>query len=435
MSSAKAKKAVHPLAGNRKQSLPDLYASDILAVAKETGHNPWELPWNVYLKNSKMKQTGLLQQFIASNLWTSVKQSYFPIPKDEVASVELRDFRRGRDALKREVATGTFMLREFERIAASFKPEPVKYFKPSPNQKVERAIVVVLSDWHSGSNLERDESGYAYGPLEEARAVAQLTKTILSYKLDHRKGTRLILVGLGDWIENVLHGTSEAAYVPLQIARVQELLRQMIIQLINGGFHSIEFRGCGGNHDRDVTIHQKRAVRQRWANWATLVYLNLQAMFETAESNVKFFISKKPYIDFELFGVRYYGGHGDNFLTAPNPGKNLDTRTILHQAMKINNKEVNQGRAPFKVFMVGHVHTPGILWLDEGCRLVINGPLIPPDMYAQSLGIQTAVRGQMLFEVIPGFPIGDSRLITVDGSEKDESLDKIVKVNKSISSM
>lgn len=430
-SKTKKKQEVHPMM-NRKANLTDLFASDIATTARLTGHQPWELPWNVYLKNSqhKSKSHGLLQQFIASNLWSTIKASYFPVPKDEVASVELKTYRQGRDALKKEVATGEFMLREFERIADAVKPEPIKFYKPAKRTETERYVIVNLSDWHIGANLNPEESGYKFGPVEEARAVARLAKTIINYKLDHRKNTRLILVGLGDWIENFLHGSSQASYVPIQLARTQDLLRQLIIQLIGGGFISIDFYGCTGNHDRDITIHQKRAVRQRWASWATLVYLNLKAMFENESSNVKFHLSKKPYIEFELFGVRYYGNHGDNFLTAPNPGKNLDTRNILHQAMKINNKEAQQGKAPFKVFMVGHVHTPGVLFLDEGCRLVINGPLLPPDMYAQSLGIQTAVRGHIMFEATPGFPIGDCRLITLDGSESDSKLDTIVKASK-----
>jgi len=436
MSSKKSNK-VHPLiAAHKVPSLPDLYASDIQQAANASGHDPWDIPWTVYLKHSEHKGTPIMMQFIQSHLWNTIRRTFFPIPKDEVAALELDNYRKGRDALKRQVVSGELLTRSFEKIARDiYKPEPIEYFKPNPHAKCERVLIINLSDWHVGANLDPDESGEAFGPLEEARAVACIVKNVLAYKMDHRAETRLIIVGIGDWIENFLHGSNQSSYVPIQIARAQELLRQMIIQFIGGGFLSIDFYGVSGNHDRDVMLHQKRAVKGRWASWATLIYLNLQAMFEHKDSNVKFHITKKPYAEFEAFGHRYYVGHGDNFLTAPNPGRKLDVNSIMVQALKLNNREVQAGRKPYQVFIVGHVHTPSIIHMETGCALVVNGPLIPPDMYAQSLGIHTAVRGHWLIEAVPNFPIGDHRLLKVNGSEYDKTLDDIIKVNKSLAAL
>ena len=432
MSSKKKKiEEVHPMT-NKREQLINLYASDVADTAKATGHEPWELPWNVYIKNSKYKgkSHGLLNQFIASNLWRSVKQSFFPVPVDEVASIQLQNLRKGQRDIKKELATSEYFIQELERLAKMYKPEPVHRYVSVPSKEVDRAHIVNLSDWHIGSRLKKTEANIEWGPLQEARSVAQLAKTILSYKMDHRKTTRLILVGLGDFIENFLHGASEAEYLPIQLFRAQDLLRQLLVQLSFGEYQSIDFFWAVGNHDRDVIMHPKRAVRIRHAAMTMTIIMNLRTQFEFQGSNIHFHITERPHVEFELFGVRYYGGHGDNFLTAPNPGRALDTKSIYHQAMKINNAEVQYGRKPFKVFMVGHVHTPGVIFLDDGCRLVINGAIVPPDMYAQSVGIHSSVRGQMMFEAMPGFPIGDIRLISVEGSENDPSLDKIVKVCK-----
>jgi|GEM_PF-5299111 hypothetical protein len=427
--SSKKKQETHPMT-DKKHSLTDLYASDIAATAKATGHNPWDIPWNVYIKNSthKGKSHGLLNQFIASNLWSTIRQTYFPVPKDAVASVELKIFRQGRDTLRRQVALGEYQLSALADLATKFQPVLVKPYVPKHKESLARAVVVEESDWHIGANLNPEEGCEKFGPLEEARAVAKLTEAIISYKKDHRDQSRLILALVGDFIENFLHGVAQSEFIPIQVIRVTDLLSQHI-QHCAMNYPQVDIYCAPGNHDRDILVHPKRAVRMKSrASWATCIYGNLQNMFKNVP-NVKFHITEKPWLEFELFGTRYYGGHGDNFLTMPNPGKSLDTRSIYHQILKINNAESQKGLKPYRVYMTGHIHTGGVLFIDDGCRLITNAPLIPPDMFAKSVGIHSAVRGQMMFEATPEYPVGDIRLIDVRGSESDSKLDSIIKVN------
>jgi hypothetical protein len=66
-------------------------------------------------------------------------------------------------------------------------------------------------------------------------------------------------------------------------------------------------------------------------------------------------------------------------------------------------------------------HLPG------GTIVITNGCLLPPDAYAESIGIFDTACGQWMFESVAGHMVGDARFITVgEHNDKDASLDDII---------
>ncbi len=62
-------------------------------------------------------------------------------------------------------------------------------YVPKKFAKTERTVTCLWGDWHIGSNMLPQSTGTKFGPVEEARAVAQVVKTLLEYKTDHRDQT------------------------------------------------------------------------------------------------------------------------------------------------------------------------------------------------------------------------------------------------------
>jgi hypothetical protein len=59
--------------------------------------------------------------------------------------------------------------------------------------------------------------------------------------------------------------------------------------------------------------------------------------------------------------------------------------------------------------------------------LLINGTLSGLDPYAHSLGIYSKNATQQIFEVVPGHPVGDIRMIRLKNADNLKELDKIIK--------
>jgi hypothetical protein len=415
---------------SKKSSLIDLFASDIQDTAKKTGHHPTLLPWNVWLSNSSVKGTELMQQFIRSGLWHDVKRTYFPDLTDKVAKLELRDLQKRQNVSDLSNSSSRYfmdmLMGEISKLPAlQIKPYVVR--KPVP---VSRAVTCLWGDWHIGTNMLPNESGYKFGPLEEARAVAQIVRTLLEYKTDHRDKTILIIDIIGDLLENQLHGLNNASAVPIQQAHVFSLIRQALLHL-SQGYREIRVYWKAGNHDRNPIVHPKRAIHERQKQaFSTAVAMTLRQLFNVPGSNVHIYLDERPETSYDLFNFRVHSGHGDLFTTMPNPGKTLNVNYIHSQILRLNAREMSEKRKPFEIHHVGHVHTPGVLYIDNYCKLAINGPLLPPSMHAQSVGVTTCVRGQLLYESTAAFALGDNRLIYLNGSEHDSSLDKIIHVEQ-----
>ncbi|MGI0058954.1 MAG: hypothetical protein ACREBJ_04230, partial [Nitrosotalea sp.] len=122
----------------------------------------------------------------------------------------------------------------------------------------------------------------------------------------------------------------------------------------------------------------------------------------------------------------FFATHGDTLLKTGNIGQIIKTGNIESEINAIDRNEVADGRDPFEVYIVGHVHKATVLALDFGGTLVINGGLPPANNYAKSVRVHRAHQCQVLFESTKELAFGDYRRIYVAGTENIKELDKII---------
>lgn len=312
---------------------------------------------------------------------------------------------------------------QFAENVFSGKIKPVRF--PKSKTKTSRILNLTLSDLHFGADVSKEETGVLdYQATQEARRLAHIVKETIDYKIEHRDETTLVVNILGDIIQGNLHDPRDAAPLAEQICRAVHLLIQAITQL-SMKFKEVKVECQSGNHGRNKARHDQRAVNQKWDSNETVIYYAV-AKACSALKNVKFNIPKTPYHFYSVFGQRILVTHGDTVLKPGYPGKAINIGNLSNQLNTMNSSLTD--REEIKVAVVGHVHTCSTTYLANGGVMVTNGALIPVDEYAVNLGMLESNAGQLLFESVPGFAMGDSRFIRV-GKEQDNNkeLDLIIK--------
>jgi len=305
------------------------------------------------------------------------------------------------------------------------KLPPVKVAKPKKG-KTQRILNVILSDTHYGSNLDPREVGHKFGPKEEARRTAAICKQVAQYKMDYRDDTELHVHLLGDMIQGQLHDLRDGAPLAEQVAAAMRILVQAVRYLAVQFPKGVTVFCTPGNHGRNTARHRDRAVCQKWDSIENMVYYAMKLALEVSP-NVKVLMGYEPKYDFESFGQLGLGTHGDTVINPGYPGKAIDVGGIAKQVNSINNARVTKGQKPYKLVIMGHVHIGSMVRLPGRVTVVTNGCLIPPDAYANSIGIFDTACGQWLWESVEGHMVGDARFIEVDEkNDEDPSLDEII---------
>lgn len=330
---------------------------------------------------------------------------------------------KSNDLLTTNVSTLDYIAK-FSQNVFSGRVKPSKTKKT--NKKIERVHTLVLSDLHFGADIKGEETGSTdYGVKEEARRFASIIKEAGSYKVQYRNTTSLKLLLLGDIIENSMHDPRTGAVVAEQVCRAIHLLIQGVAYLATK-YNKIEVECATGNHDRNTARHQQRAIHQKWDSLSTIIYYAVKEACSKLD-NVSFNIPKAPISSYKVFGYRFGYTHGDSVLNPGNPGTSINVRQLEQQVNKFN--AALPDKEEYSVVIYGHTHTGHVVYLSNGTILLGNGSLPPADDFATSIGIlESANRGQWMFETVKGHPVGDLRYIsTGEHYDKDVSLDAIIK--------
>lgn len=391
------------------------------AAAAMFEKSPWEITKNdlldIGVSDYCIRRAGGLD---------SILRATFPIQDMDLAGIQSI---RAKNAYtsKLEAALGKKELLK-ESLADAFKSIPAVKVKPySSGRKTNptRQITVVLSDLHIGSDIKAEETGSLnFGRLEESRRLARIVKEVCSYKEHYRRDTTLNVLLLGDLIQNQLHDPRDGAPLAEQGGRAIHLLSQAIAQL-SANFPQVRVYCNTGNHGRNTGRHHGRAVNQKWDSIETLICYGIEQSC-SAMKNVEFHIPKTPYVVFDIFGKKVFATHGDSVLNVGYPGKAINTGRLETQVNRFNASLSDKDE--YSVLIVGHVHTASITHLSNGAITITNGAMVPVDEYAVSIGLMETICGQYIFESVPGYPVGDCRLIQVsEADDKDASLDTIIK--------
>lgn len=304
-----------------------------------------------------------------------------------------------------------------------------KSAKQKKSKPIKRVVNALWSDLHIGADIKASETGFLdFGKTQESRRLAALVKQVCSYKIQYRKESSLALHILGDIIQGSLHDPRDGAPQAEQFARALHLLSQAVAHL-SEAFPSVEIFCNPGNHGRNTARHHDRAIHQKWDAIETMLYYSLKAACAKL-GNVTFHIPMTPFTKPEILGIKMFGTHGDTVLKAGQPNKSLSMGALENQINKINASLPDAEE--YKVFMMGHVHIPAIVHLDNGSVVITNGCMVPTDAFSVSLGNLENHCGQWVWETIAGHPVGDSRLIRLGSREdNDPELDKLISPWKS----
>lgn len=335
-------------------------------------------------------------------------------------------FKRVADSVVRE----NLFLDQFKEVVQQVFKKKLHYPRnrlPKNKLKTSRILNLLISDTHYGSSLDPREVGHKYGPVEEARRTAEVCRQVARYKHEYRKDTELHIHLLGDIIQNNLHDDRDGLPLAEQVAAAMRILVQAIAFLSKEFPKGVVVSCVTGNHGRNKGRHRTRAVNQKWDSIETMIYTALKELANFIP-NVKVNLGYTPKYDFEAFGKVGFATHGDNVLNVGYPGKSINVESLHKQINKINNARVFKGHLPYSLFIVGHVHIGTMTHLPGGVKVITNGCLIPPDAYAENIGIFESTCGQWLWESIDGHMVGDARFIEVDElTDNNTALDKIIK--------
>jgi predicted phosphodiesterase len=396
--------------------------SSIKLTAKNFKKEPQDLTQTELLSETNIKEWEL-RKFGGFN---KIKTTFFPFTEKEfTAQKQIKDVSSYVKTLESKLTN----VEDFkERLEQILKTTPFPKFEPfklSTKAPINRNVNLVLSDLHIGSDIKKEETGgLDFGKTEEARRLARIVKETIEYKPQYRDSTSLNVLLLGDIIQNSLHDPRDGAARAEQSARAIYLLSQAIAQL-SISFPKINVYCTTGNHGRNMARHQQRAVNQKWDSDETIVYYSLKMILKDAK-NVTFHIPKTPYLVYDVFGKKVFATHGDTVLNPGYPNKAIRTGPLEAQINKIN--ATLPDTEEYSVIIVGHVHTGSVTHLANGSVLITNGPMVPSDEFAISIGLMENNCGQYLFESVKDYPVGDCRFIRVNkNDDKDSSLDKIIK--------
>lgn len=406
----------------------ELIKRAIERAAAELGLHPVQLTKAALMSSSnvtdwQLRKFGGLANIIGANFKLE--------EKDHVLSRDLQTKKSYTSKLERELADKKLFEQTFlETIEKSFKPISITPYKRIEKGPLKRAVTLILSDLHIGSDIDQKETGVmGFGRVEESRRLARIVKESIEYKKQYREDTELNVLLLGDLIQNSLHDPRDGAPLAEQMARGIHLLSQAIGHLAES-FPKVNVYCNTGNHGRNTARHHGRAVHGKWDSNETVLCYALKKIFEKTE-NVSFSIPLTPYVTYDVFGKKIFASHGDTVFNPGMPGKSIQVGNLEEQTNRINAslKDVNE----YSAFIVGHVHTASITHLGNNSVMITNGAMVPSDAYAVSIGLLENNCGQWIFESVENFAVGDCRFIRVnEKDDKDKSLDKLIQPFQSL---
>lgn len=311
---------------------------------------------------------------------------------------------------------------EFKKILPKVNFKLHKKVKLNSKKKINRAIVMHLSDTHFQAQIDGEEMGELnkYNNTEEARRLAFFTKEVAEFKKQHRDETELVMVLNGDLIQGIIHDQESTPAITTQISASLHLLTQSISYLATE-FKRVRVICTTGNHARMMHKGNKgRQTQEKWDSFATILHVGLKYALKPY-TNVEFEIPVTPYAYTKILGHNYFICHSDTVLSVGYPGKSINVQNAKN---KIN--DLKEGIGPIDVVMVGHTHVDTKQVLTNGVTMLTNGSMSGIDPFALSIGITSSSPTQQMHEVTEAHKVGDLRSVYVAEADKDNSLDKIV---------
>jgi hypothetical protein len=368
---------------------------------------------------------------------SKVRSSHYPEPpdKDLIAERGVAQRKSYLSKLERTLGDREYFLEEvgkkIETVLAKYPIKVSNVKAPSfnlPKKEKVREVIAFMSDTHFGITIDPNEVPQnVYNWRVAARRMGKFAEQIATYKVEHRAATQRLRLCLGgDLAQGIIHLTdSNTDLITNQFIGTLNLLVQFI-DYLRQSFKEIIVECTTCNHMRLVHKGPDRAFAQKYDSFATMLHAGLQAAYRNVKQ-VQFHVPKTPFTDFEVLGHRVYMTHGDTCLNIGNPGKQIDIGRITAEVNNLNAAEAVAGRRPYSAVMLGHVHVPFCILLNNGVELVVNGTGSGVDPFAQAIGIHSSHAVQTIFEATEYCVVGDYRKIYLNDATNESRYESVIK--------
>jgi Calcineurin-like phosphoesterase len=406
--------------------------SKIKKVSKETGIEASKITL------TQLSQVGISERQIRNNGGLAkIKSVHFPETEKNLKVIrELSLNNSYTKKLENQVGDHLLfqeqILEVLKKSIKSVKVPKAKAIKKSKS-KIERDVVVMLTDTHFGLNVDASEVGgiNSYNWTVASRRVAFMAKQVAEYKIEKRSEVRKLHVILnGDHLQGLIHGLSDRTQDLLGVQQNGAMhIFTHFIGYVSQFYKQVEVHCNVGNHDENITRREGGRITSHAMkdSFLTPVYYGLSLAFKDCK-NITFNLSKGLYLDIQLPAGRAAAFHGHTIFSKQlgSTGTSINVKGLSDAINRWNSGEVELGRKKVTLVIFGHTHVHAEFTTFDGVRVLVSPSLSGIDNYAHSLGINHNQAAQFIFESTKNHIFGDSRMVNVLLADKDNSLDKIL---------
>jgi hypothetical protein len=319
--------------------------------------------------------------------------------------------------LARELMKATAERYFKDRVTPTGYAAKAKQHGPPEPGVITRSVVAHWSDLHLGANLDARSNPIPFRAVEEARRFEYIVRQVLDYKPQYRSNSEHVCVINGDVIDGMLLHDQRAGIPLTEQKAVFWHFFTTYLGLAAQQFPRVRVICQPGNHGRNIARHPGRATEDKWDGIEWDMYYALKQMC-SGLPNVTFDLPFQAVSVLDLYGQFILVTHGDTEVKLRDPDSGAkDNASIMDRINATQLYGVTFARG-----MAGHFHKErqGPWWL-------FNAALVPPNGHARAEGYIGEPCGQLIFEAVEGYPVGDMRPVKVGRSQDhDEQLGKLI---------
>lgn len=411
---------------------------DINRIAQEMGVDPNGLSMSVYTSNGgQFGETTIRRK----GCWSKIKASHFPETEKDLAAIHiLKKQANYTTKLENIVGQKLNIEEEVKKVISGLK---VKIFPPKKTQKLKKSkkkgrhVVVSVNDTHYGALIDREEVGGLnnYGWKEASRRTAALAKQVCEYKIEKRDEVEALhIVFNGDLVQGTLHDkTAKNADLMVHQQNGSIHILTHFLMAVSEAYPdaTIYVYGLAGNHC-DTTYRRDgggRVTTHKYDSYSNIPYYALSAIFKDFD-NMIFHNPKGLDTRIKLPAGDLMVTHGDTLFSKQigSISSSVNVKNISDAIARFNAGAVASGQEKVAMVMMGHVHTYLSTCTYDGARILISPSMSGIDSFAKSLAINYNMVGQVIFESVENYIMGDLRLVDLSGVDELLELDNIIPI-------
>lgn len=275
---------------------------------------------------------------------------------------------------------------EYINKHTNFFPSLSKHFKNvSPQGSTYAKHVLLLSDWHIGNKVDDAQVHNTYDLTTASKRVNLLLSSIEKYKSISNSNTIYIFL-LGDFIESGIHDDilSDESNIYEYLFWTFDKVLYICKTLQEFGYEKINMRAVVGNHGR---LRRTKYYKNKFVSLDAFLYGFLKRKFVDFK-NITFTFNK------ENIGIVAVNNHLIGYLH----GDILNG--FSDHTIDVLQSQIKQmfGYSADSIVM-GHFHSPKIIYNSWGGVNIVNGSLIGVDEFAAFNNLRLKQYSQYIFTI------------------------------------